>query len=354
MREGLVTVVVPVYNVEKYLDRCIESIVNQTYTDLEIILVDDGSPDRCPQMCDEWAQRDARIKVIHKANAGLGMARNTGIENATGEFICFFDSDDFVDTTTIEKARRQAREENAEIVVFGMRSVDKHGNVVKSYIPETPIKTFSGADVQQIFLPDLIENGHTRMTVKNMALSACSGLFAMNLIERVNWRFVSERLCISEDSLALLMLYRYVDRVTVLTEALYFYCENEASLTRTYRADRFGRIKQFYIDAMHLAEEYGYNQQVKKRISGLFISFVIAAIKQICAADLNDKQKKLTIRDIVRDDVMRDALDIAEFGYESSAKNLMCRCMRRRWYEAIWLCVRMQGLKERFLKLKRW
>lgn len=87
MEVGLVSIVLPIYNVEKYLDRCIESVVRQTYNNLEIILVDDGSPDGCPQKCDEWAKKDKRIKVIHKNNAGLGYARNTGIENASGEFL---------------------------------------------------------------------------------------------------------------------------------------------------------------------------------------------------------------------------------------------------------------------------
>lgn len=81
MEKGLATVVLPTYNVEKYLERCINSIVNQTYKKLEIILVDDGSLDHCPQICEEWAQKGKRIKVIHKKNAGLGMARNTGIES---------------------------------------------------------------------------------------------------------------------------------------------------------------------------------------------------------------------------------------------------------------------------------
>ena len=96
MSSPLVTIVVPIYNVEKYLTRCVDSIINQTYQNLEIILVDDGSPDNCPRICDEYAKKDHRIKVIHKINAGLGMARNTGIENATGKYICFFDSDDYI------------------------------------------------------------------------------------------------------------------------------------------------------------------------------------------------------------------------------------------------------------------
>ena len=94
--EALISVIVPVYKVEKYLDQCINSIVNQTYRNLEVILVDDGSPDGCPQLCDAWAKKDSRISVIHKENQGIGMARNTGMDHASGAYICFFDSDDFI------------------------------------------------------------------------------------------------------------------------------------------------------------------------------------------------------------------------------------------------------------------
>ena len=97
-----ISIIVPIYNVEKYLDRCIQSLLHQTLKDIEIILVDDGSPDRCSQMCDEYAKIDSRIKVIHKKNAGLGYARNSGIEIASGEYIAFVDSDDYVDVKTYE------------------------------------------------------------------------------------------------------------------------------------------------------------------------------------------------------------------------------------------------------------
>jgi glycosyltransferase involved in cell wall biosynthesis len=143
----LVSVIVPVYNVEEYLDRCVESIINQTYQNIEIILVDDGSPDRCPQMCDAWAEKDNRIKVIHKKNAGLGMARNTGIEHALGEYICFFDSDDYIAVETIEKAYILAKEKCAEIVVFGTNSVDRNGHITKQCIPESEKCHYTGADV---------------------------------------------------------------------------------------------------------------------------------------------------------------------------------------------------------------
>lgn len=101
MQRPLVSVIVPVYKVEKYLDKCIESIVGQTYENLEIILVDDGSPDNCPSMCNEWAQKDSRIKVIHKENGGVSSARNTALDTAAGNYICFVDSDDFIEPNAV-------------------------------------------------------------------------------------------------------------------------------------------------------------------------------------------------------------------------------------------------------------
>ncbi len=102
MLEPLISIIVPIYKVEQYLDECIETLVNQTYNNLEIILVDDGSPDNCPRMCDDWAKKDNRIKVIHKKNGGLSAARNTGLDIAKGEYIGFVDSDDFVDKRMYE------------------------------------------------------------------------------------------------------------------------------------------------------------------------------------------------------------------------------------------------------------
>lgn len=103
MNNPLISVIVPIYKVEQYLDECVESLIKQTYSNLEIILVDDGSPDRCPQMCDDWAKKDTRIKVVHKPNGGLSDARNVGMEVAQGDYIGFVDSDDFVECHMYER-----------------------------------------------------------------------------------------------------------------------------------------------------------------------------------------------------------------------------------------------------------
>ncbi|MBR2134357.1 MAG: glycosyltransferase family 2 protein [Eubacterium sp.] len=126
----LISVIVPVYKVEKYLDRCVESIVNQTYTNLEIILVDDGSPDNCPQKCDTWAQKDSRIKVLHIENNGVANARNTALEIAKGDYLTFVDSDDWVELDFIEILYTNLIDFNADISIcdFQINNEDNVGD----------------------------------------------------------------------------------------------------------------------------------------------------------------------------------------------------------------------------------
>ncbi len=118
-----ISIIVPVYKVEDYLDRCMESLVKQTFHDLEIILVDDGSPDRCGRMCDIWEQRDERIRVIHKSNGGLSEARNKGIEAAVGDYIAFIDSDDWVDADMMELLYKTAQKHQADIAECSWRCI---------------------------------------------------------------------------------------------------------------------------------------------------------------------------------------------------------------------------------------
>lgn len=119
----LISIVVPVYKVEPYLDKCVSSIVNQTYKNLEIILVDDGSPDNCPVMCDAWAEKDNRIRVIHKPNGGLSDARNAGMSAATGELIAFVDSDDWIAPDMYEKLYHRLTEDGSDIAACGVQMV---------------------------------------------------------------------------------------------------------------------------------------------------------------------------------------------------------------------------------------
>lgn len=149
---GCISVIVPVYKVEPYLDRCVQSIVDQTYTDLEIILVDDGSPDNCPAMCDTWAEKDNRIRVIHKENGGLSDARNAGLAIATGEYIGFVDSDDWISQDYYEQLLTMIQEFKAEIAasdvvwVYSDREERKTRYHKKLFSPEEALETVLHGD----------------------------------------------------------------------------------------------------------------------------------------------------------------------------------------------------------------
>lgn len=329
MQQGLISVVLPVYHTERYLDRCVTSVVNQKYSNLEIILVDDGSPDRCPQMCDEWAKKDSRIRVVHKQNAGLGMARNSGIEAATGEYICFFDSDDYVAPDTIEKAYRLAEAEQSDIVVFGLNNVNAEGRVVRSVIPESDRVTYAGEDVQKRFLPDLIA-AKQDSTCRNLSMSACTSLFSMRIIQESGWRFASEREIISEDVYSLLCLYAQVGRVSVLSEALYYYCENSTSLTHVYSKDRFEKICHFHQTCVEKNRELGCGEEVAERFQGPLASFAVAAMKQIVRSDLPGKEKYSAIREIVRSDYLKNIRWDYSLHSDSRARRIFLFLMGKR------------------------
>lgn len=343
MKAGLVSIVLPIYNVEKYLDRCIESVINQTYRNLEILLVDDGSPDDCPQKCEEWVKKDGRIKVIHKANAGLGYARNTGIENASGEYICFFDSDDYIDPSTIEKAYNTAQKNNSDMVLFGHYDVNAQGKIVRTYIPTIDKESYVSSEVQEVLLPDLVSDNPATGKSTNLWLSACFCMYSMKLILESNWRFASERDIISEDVYSLLRLYRNVEKVTIIPEAFYYYCENSTSLTHTYKADRFNRIKRFYNACIDACDELNYNDEVKKRFSGPFISNTIAAMKMIIQADMSNDKKKSAFKAICKDEQLHKIINSVEVKKEKFTRRLLIWFLKARLYSVCELLVRLKA-----------
>ena len=136
MNKGLVSIIVPVYNVEKYLDKCVQSLVRQTYSNLEIILIDDGATDNSGTVCDKWASKDERVKVIHTENRGLSAARNTGIDNSVGHFLCFVDSDDWIEPNMLEEMYNKAEEFQTDITMCDLKKV----GVESEYTVSQPIR----------------------------------------------------------------------------------------------------------------------------------------------------------------------------------------------------------------------
>lgn len=255
MNNPKVSIIVPIYNVEKYLDRCMNSLLNQTLKDIEIIMVDDGSPDNCPQMCDEYAKKDSRVKVIHKKNAGLGMARNSGLEVAAGEFVAFVDSDDYVDCSMYETLYHKVKEKQVDGVLCTFYNDDK-GNVSEGSIDGMPSKE-SVIDFRADYIPNVIGCLPNVKYNQLYGYSVWNILFSRNVIERNNVRFESERNFVSEDILFQLDFAACASKLLLLPKPFYYYCNNAGSLTKKYDYTRFDREVLLY-------KEIGRRLKVKK------------------------------------------------------------------------------------------
>ena len=347
MENELISIVVPVYNVEKYLEECVTSITQQTYSNLEIVLVNDGSLDTCPKICEAWKKKDSRIKVIHKENAGLGMARNTGIDNATGQYICFFDSDDYIEVDTIEKCYQEITKESADIALFGYSRADGSGNIVRKAIPYTDERVYSGEVVRSKFLPDLISNPPGTGMKTQIWMSACMAMYSMELINRANWRFASEREIISEDVYSLLVLYKDVRKVVIIPEALYIYRTNEQSLTNTYRKDRYQKIKYFYECSCEVSRQCGYSKEVSKRLMWAYLSFTVAAMKQIANADMSMREKRMELKEIIRDTKLQEVIKEVNVQHQPIVRKALFVAMQ---FKLEWLCYllfKMNGMRKK-------
>lgn len=255
-----ISIIVPVYNVEKYLDRCVQSLIHQTLKEIEIILVDDQSPDNCPQMCDDYTKNDPRIRVIHKKNGGLGMARNSGIEVAQGEYISFIDSDDFVDTKTYETLYNKALEKELDTCFFRFCRYLDNGKIehVKDSTKEA---YFLNEKDRKQFLLEMVGPEPSYPLPEKYSMSACKAIYSLRLIIENNIRFVSERVVASEDLIFHLDYIPVTKRIGYLPYTFYYYFINTSSITTTYSEEKYMRlIKLLQTVESKLSKRYSYEE----------------------------------------------------------------------------------------------
>ncbi|MBQ4159923.1 MAG: glycosyltransferase [Clostridia bacterium] len=249
MSQPKVSIIVPVYNVEKYLERCVKSLTQQTLEELEIILVDDASTDASLEICKKFAAEDARVKVLHKENEGAGMARNAALQVATGTYIGFVDSDDFVEPDMYKTLYEKAEKYNSDLVMSGVIFVD--GNMF-SEAGETERRTFFEADTQFETEEDLkkLRMGIVGATPDDAedskyGMSIWKNLFRHEIIKKNNLVFESEREMLSEDAIFMIDYIACIRKATGIHEAFYNYFRNAASISKSYKKDRFEKSLVF-------------------------------------------------------------------------------------------------------------
>lgn len=300
-----VSIIVPIYKVEKFLNRCIHSLLNQTLREIEIILVDDESPDNCPQICDEYAQRDNRIKVIHKKNEGLGMACNSGIEVATGDYIAFCDSDDYVDRAMYKAMYKAAIEEQSDIIFTGIQTVDQEGIITPM---SQPAEKKSIHDIKQIkqYLLNMIASEPSAPKDREIPMSAKIALYKREMITKYNLRFESERIFISEDLIWHIDTLCNAKCICLLPQTFYYYYNNTNSLSKKIRIDRFPLFLKLREEIIQRTKKYGLIAEVSTRTNRMFIGYVRFYIRQICCSKLTYTEKKKIIMPICKDKIWKE------------------------------------------------
>lgn len=228
-KKELVSIVIPVYKVELYLEKCIESVINQTYKNLEILLVNDGSPDNCPKICDEYAQKDNRIKVIHKENGGLSDARNAGIDVATGKYITFIDSDDYISNDYVEYMYNLIKEYNTRMSTCETQIVHIEGDEKEAEYIQENIEILTARD---LFYKILF--------AKKSDVSAYSKMYETALFSDVRY----PKGVVYEDTATTYKLVEKCEKIATGAKKCYFYCARPNSISKM---KGFNKNEQDYI-----------------------------------------------------------------------------------------------------------
>lgn len=267
----LISIIVPIYGVEKYLQRCVQSLLAQTYRNIEVILVDDESPDRCPEMCDDYAKLDSRVKVIHKKNGGLSDARNAGLEIAKGDYVAFVDSDDYVTLDFVESLYQAAARKKADISACGFYKV--YGEKKIEIEKKTEKSTFSPIEaVRDIFVIN-----------STLEVMTWNKLYRRSLFIDNNITFPVGR--IHEDNFTTYKLLYFASKVVYVDRPMYYYIQREDSIMGRAFDNRRLDMLQVFDECLRFFGEQGEElsfeiQSMKVLVTlSLYHDFIISKSK---------------------------------------------------------------------------
>lgn len=265
----LVSIIVPVFNVEKYLKECLDSILNQTYENIEVILVDDGSSDSSGKICDEYLKKDSRIKVFHKTNGGLSDARNYGVENSNGEYIIFVDSDDYLSKYTLEFSIKEIKEQNAEILVFAMKREKKEKEIL-----EYKKNIFNREEgIIELFKGNLYR------------FSACGKIYKSNIVKK--YQFPKGK--IHEDQATTYKYFLEANKIVYIDYIGYIYYRRENSiLTKKYNIKRLDSFEHWNNIILALKRE---NFKIREQVYLRYAYWILDNLNYILNSQNKEKAK---------------------------------------------------------------
>lgn len=342
-----ISIIIPVFNAALYLDRCMRSLFTQKFRDYEIILVDDGSTDASGRLCDAYVGC-GNIRAVHRENGGLGMARNSGIDAAAGEFLLFLDPDDYFGPELLENLWRAAERTEADLVIGGHTIMGPRG--VKKTCAASSERIFRTEREMRELLYHTVGAPPEGPEDSQYGASACGRLYRRSVVEKgaEKLRFVSERQLISEDLIFNMDFIRRTGSAVVTTDAAYFYCTNAGSLSKRHRDDRFSQDLVLYHAVRERLAAYP-EEEYRLCVQRLLISR--ARYDLMLEVNYHDQAKpsyslREKVEEVLRAPELRKALDRYPWRRLPVMQGIFAWCMKRRWTGAVLALIRV---KRRFL-----
>lgn len=334
------SVIVPVYKVEEYLPNCIESVLNQTFSDFELILVDDGSPDTCPQICEEYAKKDNRIKVVHKPNGGLASARRAGIKVAEGDYVFNLDSDDLIENDTLECAYKIISDTDCEMVSFSYRWV-KDGHTISITNDCLDEGLYSGKNIEKYIYPKLLMD-------KNMNHISyyLSGKAVKRELLTPHQLNVSEKISLGEDLCCTVACYLHAESVYISKKTVYLYTVRGDSLSKEFNTKQIYLIEDVIneISKNDMSKVVDFNEQMCRY--SCFMCFTILA----SAAEGNHFKSVKTIKENIMNSLHNEKIPCAEFENISLKSKISIFFMKKNCYKTAFYFLNLCKCIKKILK----
>ena len=339
-----VSIIVPVYNVETYLGKCLNSLVQQTYQNIEIICVNDGSTDDCANILNRFAIRDKRIKVITQDNMGLSAARNTGIKHATGKYTMFVDSDDWIDAETCGTVTQIAEENGADVVFWSYvrEFADCQKEKYMFWEDGTVFDENQVKDQLHRRLCGLLGEELAHPEYANAMETAWAKLFRTDMLTSNHIEFVDTKIIGTEDALFSLYAFGYVKRAVYIKKCFYHYRKtNQSSLTKKYNDQLFERWKNLflymrnYIDANQLPGTYhlALDNRISLSLLGLGLNII--------GSDMSFPHKITCLNEILHDPLYQSACKNLDFSYFPIHWKLFYGCARHRFASGVYVLLKV-------------
>ena len=320
----LVSIVVPMYKVERYLERCLDSILAQTLSDFELILVDDGSPDSSGQMADEYALKDPRIKVVHKKNGGLSSARNAGTRLATGRYVGYIDSDDWVEPSMFERLLHTAELFSVDIVMFDYTRKARLSERIHTECIDSGL--YDREKIINNLFPSLIIREDISY---GPVLSAWSCFYRLDFLRAHRLEF-DETVLFSEDSLFNSIAIEKTGSFYYIKESFYNYFHNEDSISTVYKNEKWCNTKLLndkIRDYFQPIAYFDFQDQIKRHM----VYFACNCLSQVCRCDKSKEFKSSEIRKIISDPRLTDAITGLTFPLNTLKFKFVLWLMKKQW-----------------------